>query len=202
MLHYCVKTPRGDFSFGHMQSLENIIYDSQDMLQEMVTNHSVYRYCYVTFDNSLVMPRSYQRTQGWHIDGMQGAEVEEKKPGDLNLIWCDRLPTEILLGVSFDMDEFDENQHNLFNFLANQSYYKEGQDKEVIPIPTHTLVAMSPYQVHRSQINLKNNAIRRNFIRISWTHVPVTSRKMTFNPFIEYDYLIHTTSGEIPVHLA
>lgn len=198
-LNYLVKhNHSSDFEYGHMFPLSSLIHGTMNILEDFgidVWSH----YCYVTFDSGMVWNGSSQRSPGWHIDGMQGEEVKDKKPGDFTFTWCDSLPTEYVL-KKFFMEGFDATKRNLFTWLDKQIDYKD----EIFSIPTKTLIGMDSYTVHRGKIRDKSditNGGHRRFIRIGWTRIPITSKKMSINPHMNYKYDIHTTSGEIPSKL-
>lgn len=77
------------------------------------------RYCYLTIDQKTVEPGKSQRESGWHIDGMQGTEVQEKQPADFQFIWADETPTRFCT-QTFNIEGLDITKHNVFNWLGKQ----------------------------------------------------------------------------------
>ncbi len=159
---------------------------------ELFKESKIGKYCYLTIDQGFVRKGNSLRKAGWHIDGFQGNEVKIRKPPDSILIYSNCTPTEFVK-QNFKFDGFHKNKHNMFKWISRQVHTESVSTK-----PNH-IYKMDSYCVHRAGISTKN--IYRLFIRICLTEIPITSKKMTVNPFIKYDYNIHTTSGEIPKHL-
>ncbi len=151
------------------------------------------RYCFLTLDQGWVEPNSTLRTPGWHVDGMQGGEVEVKKPGDLTFIWSNALPTKFA-EQAFNVSGLDSSIHNVFNWLGRQV-----KTKNIFESKINQIYAINPYHVHAA--NKASEKVYRVFLRLSYTLTPVTSTKMTLNPEIKYNYKYHVTTGEIPSYL-
>ena len=152
------------------------------------------RYIYVTVDNKQVSKNKTQRDPGWHIDGMQGGEVLVKKKADFQFVYCSSLPT-LFTSQGFNLNGFNEKKNNLFHKLENQI-----DNSKIKEIDCNAVYLMNPYHVHSAQKCRKEHQDRL-FIRVSFSCVPVTSVKMTINPSFQYNYTIHTSSGEIPNYL-
>ena len=155
------------------------------------------RYWYLTIDQGIISnEKSTLREPGWHIDGMQGKEVPIKRNGDFQFIWSNTLMTEFCK-QEFNIEGLDPDKHNVFDFLSKQ--VKEGN---IYQYKDGSVILMHCYHVHRSQM-LKSSAkpILRKFMRVSFTNTPITSKKMTINEHVTYNYPIHTTSGQIPNNL-
>jgi hypothetical protein len=152
------------------------------------------RYCFLTIDQGAVELGDSQRETGWHIDGMQGDEVPIKQPGDLQFVWSDKLPTSFA-AQSFDMTGIDPSRHNVFDWVGRQVNPMNVQNG----VP-NAVYALTSYHVHSA--TLAQAAIYRRFARLSFTHLPVTSTRMTVNPEVTYNYPYHTTTGAIPAHLS
>jgi hypothetical protein len=151
------------------------------------------RYMYLTFDNIDVKKGESQRDSGWHIDGLQGGEVEIKQKSCFQYILFNSLPM-ILANQSFKTNNININNENIFNNLGKQ-IKKENK----YTIKNNTLYFMNPYMAHKGQI-AKNNQ-KRLFVRAYFSYLPITSVKATINPDINYDFNPHTTTGDIPSHL-
>ena len=194
LLHYLVK-PRNThhLTMGAATPLENHVKESL-AAAEAIGIHTRERYVYLTADFGLVEPNSTLRTPGWHCDGLQGDEVPVKKGSDFMTLWSAAIPTEYVI-QPFDMHGVDISVHNIFNALALQV-----GERQVRQMRANCIYRCSSYLVHRSAVVAE--PVQRRFVRVSVSHIPVTSVKMTPNPDIEYGYLIHTTTGEIPAHLA
>jgi hypothetical protein len=151
------------------------------------------RYCYLTIDRGLVETGMTLRNPGYHIDGMQGAEVPVKMPADFQFIWSDCLPTKFS-SQSYETDTIDPSIHNVFTHLEKQTH-----GNSILETKGHHIYAMNAYHVHKA--TEAERTIYRKFIRISFTNTPITSTKMTLNKNMAYNYPYHTTSGNIPTHL-
>lgn len=193
--HYCIKSNESeDYVYGEIDGKEfkRFIKFIESRLLEMgfdVKN----RYCFITIDQGIVDPDQTLRYPGWHIDGMQGDEVPTKKAADLQFIWSDSLPTTFTY-QKIDTEGLDPSVHNVFNWIGKQV----DPQKTIQTEPFH-VYAMNTYHVHRAT-EAKEKTYRR-FVRVAYTFIPVTSKRMTVNPDMKYNYKVHQTTGEIPPHL-
>lgn len=184
---------------GKRLHLPEELEDKMDLKEFIgITQHEVrkfdFMYCYLTIDTTYVKAGQTQRTPGWHVDGLQGDEVPTKYPSDITFTWCDRLPPEVAV-QSFDLpDHVNLSEYNIFECLSILV-----QNDRIGKLAPKTIYAMDSYCVHRGSIAPAN--MPRTFIRVSYTHIPVTSTKMTINPKMPYNYEIHTTTGNIPKDL-
>ena len=151
------------------------------------------RYLYLTVDDRNVEQGFAQRREGWHFDGMQGSEVPTPKAGCFQFTWSNHSGTEYT-NQKFKTKGLNRHSINLFDSLGNQI-----DDSCVKTMEPGTAYLSSPYQVHRTPV-LKRSG-QRKFLRLSASHQPITSTKMSLNPRIKYDYPVHSTSGEIPLGL-
>ena len=193
LLHYMIKRPDEMlYSLGVLnqyQSLITMIISIEELLAPFLHD----KYCYVTIDNRYVKKGTTQRQAGWHIDCLQGDEVPEKKPGNITFSWMDTLPTEYV-GAPIDMTDLDVSKDQIFAHLAQRV-----DETKASRLRINHLQCFSMYCVHRPMVAPADT--NRCYIRISYTHVPITSKKMTVNEDIKYPYEIHSTAGEIPKHL-
>ncbi|MDB5254153.1 MAG: hypothetical protein JWL80_219 [Parcubacteria group bacterium] len=193
--HYLIKSNDSEiYNFGEIdeKDIGDFVNFAKSKCSEMgidLTN----RYCFLTLDQGWVEPGTTLRADGWHIDGMQGDEIEVKKLADIELIWSDCLPTSFT-SQAFDITDMNPSVHNIFNWLGKQI----DESQIVIPDPFH-LYAINSYHVHAATKAIEKTY--RRFIRLAYTQTPVTSVKMTVNPQMSYNYSHHVTSGEIPAYL-
>lgn len=152
------------------------------------------RYIYLTVDTKSIEVGQTQRDEGWHFDGMQGAEVPIKKKADFMFIISNKLGTEYFSKPLFVRNNLNENTHNYFNYFGGQISGPSGYCK------SNKAYLLSGYQMHRCQ-KAKKHTDDRIFVRVHFSEVPITSVKMTVNPDVKYDYQIHATTGEIPDYL-
>ena len=153
------------------------------------------RYWYLTVDQGLVTSGHTLREMGWHIDGMQGKEVPHKKPGDFQFIWSNVLQTEFCKQI-FDTTDLNPDIHNVFTFLG-----KQVDENNIYSFNDGDIVLMHCYHVHRSKVYMGDTQVYRKFVRLSFTHTPITSTKLIINDDMKYNYTIHTTDGNIPTDL-
>ena len=204
ILHYLIKQPGNDMLY--LDALNEVAPDKDVheirefiglcwdfMLQSSFKDLTFDRYLYLTIDTADVPAGATQRTSGWHIDCVQGDEVPVKQPGNIAFSWCDTLPTEYA-HQTFDMEGIDLSTHNIFDWCARQ--VNPENIKSIIP---GAVTLMNTYCVHRCAV--ATEFTRRRYVRLSFTHVPITNKKLTINTDIRYDYPIHSTGGEIPAHL-
>lgn len=193
--HYCIKSSENaGYVFGEIDSDEfrRFIKYIEGCTLEMgfdVKN----RYCFVTIDQGWVGPDETLRDAGWHLDGLQGDEVPIKKAADLQFIWSDILPTTFT-SQKFDVKGLNPSVHNVFNWVAKQI-----DKKKVIETQPFNIYAMNSYHAHRA--TEATERVHKHFIRVSYTFIPVTSKRMTVNPEMKYNYEYHKTTGEIPSYL-
>jgi hypothetical protein len=194
--HYMIKSnSSNDYFYGELEQ-----YDEIKSFVKICTEESqklgldTYdRYCYLTIDQKQVEPGTSQREFGWHIDGLQGKEVEEKKPADYQFIWCDATPTRFCT-QTFDISGLDVTVHNVFKWLS-----KQVKEKLCYLLQKNKIYLMNAYHLHSA--TKAESITYRKFIRVSFTMTPITSIKMTINSDISYNYKIHVTSGDIPKQL-
>lgn len=187
--------PREQIEFlipAPMMALRDMIQDTVLLAIKSGVN-VMERYMYLTVDQRNLERGETLRTPGWHSDGFQGNEVSVKRPGDYQGVWCNTWGTEYA-DQTFEIDGLNPGVHNIFNHIALQI-----RQKNIRTMTAGALYTHGPYLIHRSPA-IPQECYRR-FVRISITHIPITSQTMTTNPLVEYDYPIHTTDGKIPSHL-
>lgn len=148
------------------------------------------RYLYLTVDDRYLEAGQTQRQPGWHFDGMQGPEVPFPNPGCVQFLWCDHTPMEFTT-QGFQTKGMDRHRVNFFDSLGNQV-----REESVETAKRGIAYLMSPYQLHQGSPVQQSG--RRKLLRLSASHQPITSTRMTVNPHMAYDYDYHTTSGAIP----
>jgi hypothetical protein len=193
--HYMIKSNDStDLVFGEIDSdsIKQFVNYCIEESKKLDLNWSN-RYCYITIDQKDVIKDKSQREAGWHIDGMQGDEVNEKKPADFQFIWSDETPTKFCTQL-FNTQKLDTSIHNVFNFLGNQV-----KNETCYLLEKNKIYLMNAYHLHTATLSNKNT--HRKFVRVSFTNTPITSIKMTINNSINYNYKIHQTTGNIPKNL-
>ena len=198
-LHYLIK-PRSEKKYYTKALLEEIpeldmFIFTCDLILRASSLRGLYenRYAYLTVDTRPVKAGETQRAPGWHIDCVQGDEVPVKQSGNIAFSWCDALPTEYA-HQRFDMRGCNISKHNVFKWLDAQV-----DPESIKEIATNSIMLMNTYCVHRAKVAEADT--KRRYVRLSYTHVPITNKRVHINPEIEYDYPVHSTTGEIPDHL-
>ena len=171
------------------------------ILQEMIATTQRYEefmgkfpYLYLTIDTLFVKAGETQRTPGWHVDCVQGDEVPVKMPTNLTFSWSDTVPMEYA-DQDFDIPaHVNVSEHNIFEVLSGMV-----QEDKIRQCEPNMMYVFNTYCLHRSAVAKQDTP--RTFIRLSYTHVPITNSSMTVNPDIKYNYEIHSTAGKIPTHL-
>ena len=193
--HYLIKSNNdGGYTYGEIDSeeLRRFIKLIESQASEMGFNLKN-RYCFVTIDQGWVEPGHTLRDEGWHLDGLQGDEVPIKKPTDLQFIWSDGLPT-IFSSQNLDAKGLDPSTHNVFKWID-----KQVSPESIIKTNPYHIYAMNTYHIHKATEATEKTF--RRFIRVSYTYIPVTSKRMTVNADMDYNYEYHKTTGEIPSYL-
>lgn len=198
VMHYCIKDATQDeYHIEEITEKVPAILPFISACIDAVGSYHKGRFAYLTLHPKKVKKNQTHRSPGWHVDGLQGDEVPEKQPGDLNFLWCNILGTEYTCR-SFDMKNVSLSTHNIFEHLGKQIDKKTEYFYPGSMIENHILLCNS-YLVHRSPIAKED--IDRCFVRLCYSHVPITNTKMSINPYINYSYKIHTSGGMIPEHL-
>ncbi len=196
LLHFMVKRA-GDESIVVPESLDpELLYFVQRCFSLSTTLGLPLtdRHAYLTVDTKTIEAGNPQRTPGWHLDGMQGDEVETKQEACYNFLWSNSLGTQ-WVEQGYEIDGLDSSLHNVFDWLGRQV----DQDR-IRGMDPFSLYLLSPYTLHQGAIS-SSDCHDRVFLRLHLSKLPITSRKMTVNPVMDYPFKIHTTSGEIPSHL-
>ena len=121
--HLLVK-PRGErelnlrgLDLSYWEGLLSLCW--QDAVGQIGIAEMMMRYAFLTIDHGVVEVGKTLRDPGWHVDGLQGAEVPVKTGIDLQYIWTDALPTEFAIG-RFETRGLDLEKHNIFQRLGQQ----------------------------------------------------------------------------------
>ncbi len=117
-----------------------------------------------------------------------------KVPPDIAFVWCNALPTRFLSG-GIDLGDLDPSRDNIFDALEQRI-----DPARTFTVRPGTIYLIHAYMPHTGEIAAKPIP-HRAFLRLSFSLTPITSRKLTINPGIAFNYPVHTTSGEIPSHL-
>lgn len=193
--HYCIKSSESDeYVYGEIDSDEfrHFVQLVESRAVEMGFDIKT-RYCFVTIDQGWVEPDHTLREPGWHLDGLQGDEAPDKKAADLQFIWSDRLPTTFT-SQKFDVKGLDSSTYNVFKWIGKQI-----DPEQIVETQAFHVYAMNTYHAHKAMA--AKEKVYRRFVRVSYTFIPVTSKRMTINPDMTYNYEYHRTTGEIPSYL-
>ncbi len=193
--HLLIKNPYSAFKIPDFisKSVSSLIQRCYENAKENKIIDLSERYVYLTYDNSVVEKGHCQRDSGYHIDGMQGSEVVSKVNNCFQYIWLNNLPT-VFCNQKFDALRLEPSKHNYFKHFENQVI-----ESKVFSIEKNSVYFVNPYMIHRASVALYRQ--KRTFIRIYFSHLPITSVKATINPDIVYPFKPHVTTGEIPESL-
>jgi hypothetical protein len=151
------------------------------------------RYAYLTIDNQPVMSGNSQRSEGWHLDGLQGDEVPNKFNNCFQFLWVSNTPTEFCQ-QSFEPSGLDVSKHNIFKAIGRQVRYEN-----CFKIKSRHTYLMHCFHAHRATKSACDTD--RLFLRLYISHCPVTSVRATLNARIKYPFKPHVTTGQVPEHL-
>lgn len=193
-LHLLIRQGDGVFLLPDTLPHPDAIWKLVNLTEFYAALVPAYPYVYLTIDTLFVKAGETQRTPGWHVDCVQGDEVPVKKPSNLTFSWCNSVPMEYVDGTFVLPAHVNVSDYNIFECLGQLVIPEDIKRCEV-----NTLYAMNTYCVHRSAVSKVDTP--RTYIRISYTHVPITNTQATLNPRIDYDYKAHSTRGKIPKHL-
>lgn len=142
---------------------------------------------YITIDQKRVLPGKTQRRAGYHSDAYVTSETtidnpEEEKTADNTYVIADALPTWYQPGP-FPLDGIDPE--NCDEVLRHFDKLSEG--KPPVTFPPHTLIKMTPYDIHTPATNLTDEVITRTFIKIQFSKERYNLIGNTINPNLSYD---------------
>lgn len=165
---------------------------------ERITNPNFYNlYVYITVDQKNVKPNKSQRRPGCHSDAYitdeLGTQMDvvaenrkyiEKQKGELveNTYICyDKLPTEFFPGP-FSLKDTKNCDKVLKNFDQTSKKQKP------IKYPSHTLLRLNPYDIHRASINETGKTLKRTFVKISFSKKKYNRKGNTINTLFNYKW--------------
>ncbi len=137
-------------------------------------------YAYLTIDQGWVNPGDTQRTDGWHVDGFQGARVFPKVESDHSYIVQDKYPTHFSL-QDFRLSHLDPEKDNFFWEM----------DRQALGAPTwrarpYEVLMMDAYTVHKAAVAHEGGF--RTFFRLTYSVRQFDRLGNTINPIFNYDW--------------
>ena len=144
-------------------------------------------FVYITIDQKKVLPGKSQRRAGYHSDAYVTNETtvkdqEEAPTADNTYVVADKLPTLYQVGP-FPLDGIDpEDCEAVLNYFDAASV-----GKEPVTFPAHTLLKMTPYDIHTPQVNTTSETIERTFIKIQFSKERYNLIGNTVNPNLSYE---------------
>ncbi len=126
-------------------------------------------YVYVTVDQKLVQPNKTQRRPGYHSDAFETSETtDEHSKVDNTYIVYDAIPTLFQPGPFPLKGKVDPEDCE-----AVLKYFdKKSEGKPPITYPPHTMVKLTPYDIHTPAVNETGKTVERTFIKISFSKKP------------------------------
>lgn len=148
------------------------------------------RYAYLTVDTKSLEAGQTLRNPGWHLDGLQGAEVPFKLPACYEFIMTSGIPLEYT-SQGFEVGNLNFFEHNIFDSLGKQVF-----DDSVAMTECGTVYLMNAYQMYRAvPAETQTTGL---YLRLHFSELPITSKTMTINEAIQYPYAVHSSEGKIP----
>ena len=126
-------------------------------------------YVYITVDQKLVLPNKTQRRAGYHSDAFETSETttEHAKVDNTYLVY-DAIPTLFQSGPFPLKGKVDpEDCDAVLKYFDAKS---EGHPP--VTYPPHTMVKLTPYDIHTPAVNTSGEDIKRTFIKISFSKKP------------------------------
>ena len=137
-------------------------------------------YAYLTIDQSVVEPGSFQRKPGAHVDGFQGARIVEKNEVNHSYIVTDGIPT-VFYPQKFDFSKLDVARHDYFREMD-----RTADESQAMRISKNEIWLMDAYSVHRADIATERT--HRTFLRLSFDVKEFDRLGNTINPHFEYNW--------------
>lgn len=140
-------------------------WDHEQMINPDIDDY----YVYVTVDQKLVLPHKSQRRPGYHSDAFETSETTDAHAKvDHTYIAFDKLST------LFQPGPFPLNGHvDPEDCAAVLKYFDQmAEGKPPITYPPHTMVKLTPYDIHTPDMNQTDETIERTFIKISFSKKP------------------------------
>lgn len=148
-------------------------------------------FAYLTVDQGGILPKTYPRRSGLHVDGLQGARILRKRPVNRSYIVYDHIPT-VFYAQSFKTEHLDEALHNFF-----LSFEEQADITSEITFDPYQILCMNAYTVHRSDITMY--PIYRTFLRVSYDLGIYDRFGNTHNPQFSYNW--NMVTRDTPKHL-
>lgn len=117
-------------------------------------------FAYLTIDQSNVLDGEYQRKPGCHVDGFQGARIENKKPINRSYIVFDAISPSFYT-QKFETEHLNDETDNFF-----LSFDEQAQDKYEVQYDPYQIILMNAYTVHKA--NRAPKSMNRTFFRLSY----------------------------------
>lgn len=145
---------------------------------EHANNPSVLEYnTYLTVDSTHLISGEQQRNGGLHVDGFQGARIEEKTKITRNYVATNNGGTRYY-PQTFDLS-LDEARYNLFHAMNEQALHPEEMEE-------NRVYFMDAYTVHESGV--ANREGLRTFFRLTFDVKVFDRFGNTRNSSIDYDW--------------
>lgn len=146
---YCpIKVP-----FGQIVLPDNLTQFMPIIEQVLKHEYVDSSYMFITAKTLWVSGEYIGNRPGWHCDGFG--------TNDINYIWCDRAPTEFVVGGWYISSKCDQSLIDMEELAANC---------DPVTYPAKTLLRLDPTVVHRSPVGFE--AGMRSFVKISVSKNP------------------------------
>lgn len=139
---------------------------------ERMINPNISRnYVYITVDQKRVEPQTTQRRPGYHSDAYETEETGDAVEGrtaDNTYIVYDAIPTHFQPGPFPLVGVVDPE--DCAAVLAYFDALSEG--KPPVHYPLHTMVKLTPFDVHTPALNETDKPVDRTFVKIAFSEKP------------------------------
>lgn len=134
---------------------------------------------YLTAKTMFVTPEQPGNRPGWHCDGFGSG-------GDINYIWCDKNPTEFLIGNDFEIGTDDAKSMRQMEELAM------GQVRTIYK--PNTLLRLDEGVIHQVGRVLETGV--RSFVKVTFSRHRFAKKGNSHNHLFDYDWDMGERSTE------
>jgi fructose-1,6-bisphosphatase/inositol monophosphatase family enzyme len=167
----------------YLDAIRIAIETERAINEDFLSNEDGY-HAYITIDQKVVEPHRTQRRQGFHGDAFmtpENADLGRPTLTENTYLVCDRLPTEFKPGP-FDIS-------NVYpDIPACLAHFDElSAAQRTVTLPPYAVVRITPYDVHSPAVNHSDQALRRTFVKITFSRERFNRIGNAANPLHDYD---------------
>jgi fructose-1,6-bisphosphatase/inositol monophosphatase family enzyme len=147
-------------------------------------DHEDAYHAYITIDQKIVEPHRTQRRQGFHGDAFmtpENADLSHPALTENTYLVCDALPTEFKPGPFDIADVYPDIAACLGRFD------EVAARQPTVTLPPYAVVRITPFDVHSPSVNHSDEAVRRTFVKITFSRERFNREGNACNPLFRYD---------------